>query len=119
MVASPQYGVMKFVGRRSGRTYDIDVYCSDVANALVTWSTGGAGASSTSPNSWRPVETVTLIDFAIVTGMTDTTKLQLLAGNQPTGDFVRFSLHLDSLANRSPMRLTFAAGVEIRAIQLA
>lgn len=117
MAAAPQYGIFKFLGL-SGRTYSVDVYLSDVANALVNFD-AGRGASATSPTYYRPQEGVILTDFAIVTGMTDTTKIQLFQGNQPTGDFLRYVMHLDTLAARSGLRLYFPPNSELRAFQVA
>lgn len=117
MVAAPQYAVFKFVGA-SGRTYNVDAYLSDVANALVRFD-GGAGASTTSPEYWQPPEPVVLVDFAIVTGMTDTTKIQITRGGQPTQDHLRFSMHVQTLAARPSIAVGFTPQGVIRAIQKA
>lgn len=117
-VAAPEFGVFTFQGLQSGRIYNVDVYYSDVADALINWD-GGAGASATSPDSFTAPENLLLIDIAIVTGGTDTKKLQILRNNQPTGDFIRHTTHLTSVALRSPIRLGFARGTEVRAIQKA
>lgn len=118
MVAAPQYGTYIFQGMRSSRIYNVDAYHSDVADALVNFD-GGAGASATSPTSWTAPEPVVLIDQSIVTGMTDTTKVQILRNNQPVGDFLRYTQHLTTSAFRSPTRVGFAQGTEFRAIQKA
>jgi len=118
MVAAPQYGTFTLVGLRTGRVYNVDAYFSDVADALVNFD-GGGGAGTTSPTSFTCPEDVLLVDQSIVTGMTDTTKIQVLRNNQPTGDFLRFTQHLTTSAQRSPVRLGFARGTELRAIQKA
>lgn len=118
MVAAPQYGTMTFKGMRSQRIYNVDVYHNDVADNLMRFD-GGGGASATSPDSFTPPEPVLLIDYAIVTGMTDTTKIQVLRNNQPTGDFLRFTQHLTTSAQRSPVLVGFNAGVQVRGIQKA
>jgi len=118
MAAAPQYGTMVFKSAYGSRVYNVDVYHSDVADALVRYD-GGAGASATSPDSYTPNEDVVLVDYSIVTGMTDTTKIQLMRGNQPTGDFLRFTQHLTTSAFRSPVQVGFRAGQQIRAIQKA
>lgn len=118
MAATPQYGTMVFMGLSSKRIYNTDIYISDVADALITWD-GGAGAGTGSPTSWTAPEPVVLVDFAIVTGTQDTTKIQLLRNNQATGDFLRYTQHLTTSAQRSPVRLGFTPGTEIRAIQKA
>jgi len=117
-VAAPEYGVMTFVGLRTKKTYSVDIYYGDVADALINWD-GGAGASATSPDSWTPPEPVLLIDCAIVTGGTDTKKFQLLRNNAPTGGFLRHTLFLNTLSKRAPLSLGFQAGSEIRALQKA
>jgi hypothetical protein len=118
MSAAPQYGTMVFHGIQSGRVYNVDAYFSDVSDGLSTWD-GGGGASATSPDSFTAPENVILNDFSIVSGMTDTTKIQILRGNQPTGDFLRYTQHLTTAAQRSPLRLGFRAGTQIRTIQKA
>jgi len=118
MVAAPQYGTFIFQGARSGRVYNVDAYFSDVADALSNFD-GGGGAGAASPTSFTAPEPLILLDQSIVTGMTDTTKIQILRGNQPTGDFLRYTQHLTTSPSRSPIRLGFDQGVEIRAIQKA
>lgn len=66
MAATPQYGGMFFRGR-SGATYPIDIYISDVNGALINFD-GGAGAGSTSPTFWIAPEDVILEDYSQVTG---------------------------------------------------
>ncbi|GAI39619.1 unnamed protein product, partial [marine sediment metagenome] len=83
MVAAPQYGTMVLQGLRTGRIYNVDAYFSDVVDALSNFD-GGGGAGATSPTSFTCPENVLLLDFSIVTGMADTTKIQVLRGNQPT-----------------------------------
>ncbi len=117
-VAAPQFGTMVFQGTRSGRIYNVDSYFSDVVDGLVNFD-GGGGASATSPASFTAPEPLLLLDFSIVTGMTDTTKIQVLRNNQPTGDFLRYTQHLTTSPARSAVRLGFNPGVEIRAIQKA
>ncbi len=116
MVAAPQYATMTFLGRR-GRTFSKDCYLSDVANALINWD-AGAGASATSPANFRTSQWCRLIDFAIVTGMTDTTKIQLVVNGQPTGDFLRYSIHLTTLSTRAPLNIGWIPpNAELVAIQ--
>lgn len=118
MVAAPQYASFTFVGSITGKTYTKDAYMSDVANALVRFD-AGAGASATSPDHYRAPEPVILTDFANVTGMTDTTKIQLIRNGTPTGDILRFVPHLTTNALRPRLRIGIKAGVDFQAIQLA
>jgi len=118
MLAAPQYGTMSFQGVRSKRIYNVDIYHNDVADNQIRWD-GGGGAAAASPDSFTAPEPLLLFDYAIVTGMTDTTKIQVLRNNQPTGDFLRYTQHLTTASTRSPLFLGFEQGVQIRAIQKA
>ena len=117
-VAAPQYGTLVLFGLRSKRVYNVDLYHSDVTDGLINFD-GGAGASATSPTSFTAPEPVILQDYAIVTGMTDTSKIQILRNNQPVGDFLRFAMHLTTSALRARVQVGFNQGTEIRAIQKA
>lgn len=118
MAATPQYGQFTFRGVRSGKSYSVDAYFSDVAAALVRFD-AGSGASSTSPTEWVCPEDVVLRDYTIVTGMVDTLKVQLQRNNNPTGDVLRYALHLTTLANRPGLNIGYRAGSNFRATQLA
>jgi len=103
---------------RSGRNYSKDIYLSDVVAGLANWDSGG-GAAATSETSWTPPEPVMLVDYAMVTGMTDTTKIQITRNSVPTGDVLRYTVHLTSLATRPMLRIPFMTGDRISANQLA
>lgn len=113
---TPTYGTFSFTGRQSGRIYNVDAYLADVADSLVHFD-GGGGASATSPTSFTAPEDLLLFDVALKTGPTVIFKLQVLRGNQPTGDFLRLTAHLDTSPARSPIRLGFVRGTEVRAIE--
>ena len=89
-----------------------------MANALVTFD-GGAGAGASSPNFWIAPENVQLIDYAMVTGTADTTKIRLTSNGKPTTHVLRYTVYLTSLNNRPPLNVKFAQGSQISAIQLA
>ena len=119
MAATPQYAVMNFIGRVSGRNYPVDVYLSDVNGALARFD-GGGGASTTSPDYWAaPGEPVTLLDFAIVAGMVDTTKAEITVNGRSTGGFLRYAMHLTTAAMRPLQSITLRPGATFRAIQRA
>jgi hypothetical protein len=118
MAAAPQYGGCIFRGLSTGKTYAVDVYASDVANALINLD-GGSGASATSPSFWINPEDVTLIDFFIHTGMTDTTKIRLVSNGRPTTHIIRYAAQLDTSNARPAFNISFRAGTQISAIQLA
>lgn len=119
MVAAPQYAVMTFRSEADPNvTYTKEVYLSDVAAAPVRWDAGN-GAGSASETSWTPPEDVILDDFAIPTGMTDTTKMQMTADGTPTGDILRYAPYVNTINNRPLPNIPFAGGVKIGANQLA
>jgi len=117
MVAAPQYAAMKFVGA-SRRTYSKDVYFSDVAAGQIRFD-AGAGAGAATPEEWQAPEPVSLVDFSVVTGLTDTTKAQITRNSVPSGDILRYTIHLTSLPLRPILNIPFAKGDRISAIQLA
>ena len=108
-------GTAIFQGSR--KTHIVDLYLSDTVNTPINWD-GGAGASATSPEYWSPPEGVVLRDVSIVTGAAQT-KLQLIVNGRPTGDMLRQTLHLNTLALRPPLSIPFPAGCQISALQLA
>jgi len=118
MTPTPQYCQFIFRGLRSGMSYNIDGYVSDVAAALVKWD-GGAGAGAASPDNWTPPEAVSLVDFTMVTGAADTTKLQITRNQVPVGAILRYTIHLTSLALRPRLNIPFLRGQKVGAIQLA
>jgi hypothetical protein len=118
MVAAPQYGTLIFRGLNTGKTYSIDLYASDVANALINLD-GGAGASSSSNTFWICPEDVQLTDFLIHTGMTDTTFIRFTSNGRPTIHTARFAAHLDTSNARPVFNIAFRQTTQISAIQLA
>jgi len=110
-------GTAIFRGLRSGLSYIKDLYFSDTAGTQINWD-GGVGASATSPLDWVPNEHVRLVDFSIVTGAAQT-KLQLIRNGIPTGDLLRYAIHLTTLNMRPQLNIVFAAGQKISGIQLA
>lgn len=118
MAATPQYASFLFVGLSSGMHYAKDAYVSDVANALVNFDSG-AGAGTGSETFWTPPEPVMLVDYSMVTGTADTTKLQVTRDGVPTGDVLRYTVHLTSLNSRPRLNIPYGAGQKIGCIQLA
>jgi len=118
MAAAPQLATMSFVGVQTKRTYTIDVYCSDVVAANSNFDSG-AGASAGSDQFWTAPENIVLKDFSILTGMTDTTKLNVVANNVSTGNRLRYANFLNTLAFRPVLSMPFRAGTKISAIQEA
>jgi len=119
MVAAPQYATAIFLGLQTGKTYAVDMYLSDVANADVNWDSGnGAGASSLT--YWKAPENVVFQDLAINTGMTDTTNIALTSdGAQIPGARLRFAQHVNTIATRPKLQIGFKMGSNVGAIQIA
>jgi len=115
-MAAPQYGLALFVGLKTKRTYSKDLYISDEAAALVNWDSG-AGASATSETFWTPPEPVVLRDFSVHTGMTQTSA-RVARNGVPTGDTIRYAIHLDTLNNRPMLNIPFAAGDKVQITQV-
>jgi len=117
MVAAPQYGFAKFIGR-SKKVYTVDIYASDVANAEINFDSG-TGAGTGSRTFWSPPEDCVLVDFAIHTGMTDTTVVRVTKGGAPTGNTMRYAAHLDTSNARPELAIGFKEGINVGLIQLA
>lgn len=118
MAAAPKSGTMSFVGIQTKRTYTIDVYVSDVVAGLVNFDSG-AGASATSDTFWIAPENVILKDFSIVTGLTDTKKISIIANSVPTGNRLRYANFLNTLAFRPVLQIPFRAGSKVGAAEEA
>lgn len=117
MVATPQYCAFFFRGK-SGKTYSVDGYVSDVNGARITWD-GGSGAGTTSPTFWKPPEDVVLEDYSMVTGTADTEKIRLVVNGRPMQQVLRYVPHLTTNASRPKLSIGFAQNVEISAFQIS
>lgn len=117
MAATPQQATFIFIGQ-SRRIYSKDAYLSDVAGGAVRWDEG-QGAGSGTKTHWTAPENVVLVEYAQITGTADTTKLQLTRDGVPTGDILRYVIHLTTLNHRPRLSIPFQRGSEISAIQLA
>lgn len=115
MAAAPKTGTCTFQGI-SGALYAIDMYVSDVVGGLTNWDSG-SGASATSETFWTAPERVTLIDFSIVTGLTDTVTLRLTANGRNLQSLIRHANHLNTLNSRPPLNTGFEAQTRVAMIQ--
>lgn len=118
MAATPQHAVLQFVGLQSKRSYSLDAYVSDLANALVTFDSG-IGASATSDTSYICPENMVMTDIAFATGLADTKRVRLVRNQIPTGDTFDYAIHDDGIASRPRLVKTFGRGDKIALIQLA
>lgn len=117
MTPTPQYCGFIFVGR-SGKTYSVDGYVSDVNNGLVLWD-NGAGAGTTAPSFWIAPEDVSLKDFSMTTGTADTEKIRLISNGRPTSHVLRYVPHVSTNADRPKLNVGFHAGTQISAFQIS
>lgn len=83
----------------------------------MNWDSG-AGASANSETFWTPPEPGMLTDYAMVTGMVDTTKIQMTRNGVPTGDVLRYTVHLTTLNSRPRLNIPYVPGDKIAALQL-
>ena len=118
MVAAPQYATFQFIGATTGKSYFVDAYLSDVANANVRFD-GGAGSGTGSPVYWKAPEKVILVDFAINTGMTDTTVIRITVNGRPLSQMLRYAQHVNTIATRPAISVGINSQAEFGAIQLA
>jgi len=116
MAAAPQYATIVF--RTGGGDINVDVYLSDVANALGNFDSGNA-AGTGSETFWKAPANGTIVDFSINTGMTDTTAGRITVNNAPTRSVIRWANQLNSLNNRPALNIALATGENLGIIQLA
>lgn len=118
MAAAPQNATATFRGQ-SGKLYTIDQYLSDVANAYTTFNPNGSAGTATL-QYWVAPENVTLVDFSIVTGMTDTKGITWLeSGAIKAGSSLRYANQLNTLPFRPALSIQFRQGSLVGAQQFA
>ena len=115
MAAAPRTGGLVYLGQ-SGRRYNVSAYVSDVLAGFVTFSMDGAAVAG-SQNFWIAPENVTLVDFSIATGLTDTTCLKVLVNDTPLGQILLHANHVNTLPGRSIPGIGIAAGRKVTLIQ--
>lgn len=107
-MATPVNANLTFIGG-SGKSYQINMYTADTAAYRCTFSANTL-AGTGSADYWRPPETVTLVDFSITTGTTQTTGVFTQDGAVKNGTVVGYVGHVSTAATRPPLRITFPAG---------
>ena len=118
MAAAPQLATLTFAGQQTGRSHSVDLYLSDVVAALTNFDSG-AGAGAASDTFWIAPENVILTDFSVKTGLTDTTKIVVVANSVQTGNRLRYANFLNTLAFRPALKIPFRAGTKIGFVQEA
>jgi len=116
MAAAPQLATLTV--NTPGGNITIDCYCSDVANGLCNWDSG-SGASATSETFYKSPVSGAIVDFSILTGMTDTTVGRLTIDGSNTKSTIRWANHLNTLNSRPQLNVPVRAGENIGIIQLA
>lgn len=108
---------MLFIGV-SGRTYETDLYVSDVDKAKVQFDQG-AGAGVGSGDYWRTPERGVLSDLSFVTGPTVIMKCVLILNGRRRPDMFRLDTHVSTAPTRPPIRIKVDRNVDIGLIQTA
>jgi len=116
MVAAPQFASITITDGRSNIT--LDVYLSDVANGAANFDSGvSAGASS--ETFYKCPMNGKIVDFSILTGMTDTTCVRPTINGSPLKSVIRFANHLTTYSQRPALNIPIAAGENLGLVQLA
>lgn len=116
MVAAPQYFTTSLA--MGNIVIPVDCYASDVADALTRWD-GGSGAGAATPEEYVAPAGGRIVDMLIVTGMTDTTKMECTVDGKPIGAHIRYACIDDGLPRRPSMAIPFGKGSKIRFMQKA
>jgi hypothetical protein len=117
MAAAPQYGTITITSS-NGTSISVDAYFSDVANALANFD-AGAGAGATSETFFKiPINGV-ITDFAVTTGLTDTTRGRVTINGSPTKSILRWGNHTNTINNRPRPNIPVYAEENLGIVQLA
>jgi hypothetical protein len=108
MAAAQNYS-LSFVGR-SGRSYSISGYTADTAGAVNTFQSGAGVAGAASLQYWRPPEDVTLVDFSMTTGTTQTHGYLTVDGAVKSGTVLSYVAHVSTNPQRPRLNIGFQAG---------
>jgi len=116
MVAAPQYGTLTISD--GSTSIAVDVFLSDVVAGSVNFDSG-VSAGTGSETFYKCPINGKIIDFSILTGMTDTTCMRCTINGSPTKSIIRFNNHLNTSSQRTPLNIPVGAGENIGFIQLA
>lgn len=112
-MATAKNYTMTFLGA-SQRTYQISGYTADTAGSINTFNPSGAAASG-GLQYWRCPENVSLIDFSIPTGTTQTSGVLTENGAVKAGGILDYVIHVSTNPLRPRLNIPFAAGTLIGA----
>jgi len=107
MAAAKTYGLV-FVGA-SGRTYSVSGYTADTAGYTNRFSVSGTAGAAT-PEYIKFPEAVTLVDFSMTTGTTQTEMVMTESGAPRNGTVLGIIPHVSTNSNRPKLNIPFAAG---------
>lgn len=109
-------GTAVFVGMKSRRTYNVDLYIPDAVATLLTFNPSGA-AASTSPATWRAPEDVVLTDISTATAPTATGFILNANGAAVNGGSLRWANQLAANPNRIRVAIPIRGGDFVGATQ--
>jgi len=115
-MATAKNFTMSFVGA-SGRRYQISGYTADTAAYANTFNPSGAAVSG-GLQYWRPPENVTLVDFSIPTGTTQTSGYMTQDGASRAGTLLDYVVHVSTNPYRPILSVPFPAGCLIGAVTI-
>ena len=114
-MVTPENGVFSFRGK-SGKSYNISFYSSDVIGAPVTMNLNGlAGAGS--QTFYIIPEDCVLEDVSITTGQTVSTVGVVQVNDANTGNIISWANQVNTLANRQKPMIPLPRGVKFTTIQ--
>ena len=110
MAAAKNY-MLYFVGA-SGRTYSVSGYTADTAAYTNRFSVSGTSGAAT-PEYVKLPEAVTLVDFSMQTGTTQTQMVMTESGAPRNGTVLGLVEHVSTNSNRPKLNIPFPAGAII------
>lgn len=111
VMAAPKNFQLKFVGR-SGRTYTASGYTADTAAYTNRFSVSGTAGAATAEYIKFP-EAVTLVDFSMQTGTTQTNMVMTESGAPRNGTVLGTVEHVSTNPFRPTLNIPFANGAMI------
>lgn len=115
-MATAKNFTMSFLGA-SGRRYQISGYTADTAGHNNTFNPSGAAAAA-SLQYWRPQENVTLVDFSMPTGTTQTSGYMTQDGANRAGTLLDYVIHVSTNPYRPTLSIPFPAGCLIGSVTI-
>lgn len=115
MTATPKNGAIVLRGK-SGRSYNLSFYNSDVVGAFCTFNLNGAAVAG-SQNFFIVPEDCIIEDVSIATGIADTTSGVIQLNDANTGNVVVFANQVNTLATRVKPMVALSRGAKLTILQ--